>query len=123
MASMFKRVNASETIIGWYHTGGELKSNDLKIHFTMRKYINIPILFVFDCDSDVNELPVKAYLTKKNTKNYFLEEIDKFINIDLSFTATEPETVGVEQCLRNLPDHENLATLKQELQNKKNSLF
>lgn len=123
MASMFKRVNATEMIIGWYHTGGELKSNDIKIHFTMRKYINVPVLFVFNCDSDVNELPVKAYLTKKNSKNNFFEEIDKFINIDLSLTATESETVGVEQCLRNLPDQENLATLKQGLQNKKNSLL
>jgi len=123
MASMFKRVNAMEMIIGWYHTGGELKSNDLKIHFTMRKYINVPILFVFNCDSDVNVLPVKAYLTKKITKNNFVEEIDKFINIDLTLTATESETVGVEQCLRNLPDQEDLETLKQELKTKKNSLL
>merc|ERR1719265_167751 len=99
MASMFKRVNASETIIGWYHTGGELKSNDLKIHNTMRKYINVPILFAFNCDSELNELPVKAYLTRKITKNYFFEEIVEFINVDLSLVATESETVGVEQCL------------------------
>merc|ERR1711939_991108 len=71
MASMFKRVNASETIIGWYHTGGELKSNDLKIHYTMRKHLNVPILFIFNCDSDINELPVKTYLSRKISRNHF----------------------------------------------------
>jgi len=123
MASMFKRVNASETIIGWYHTGGELKPNDLKIHFTMRKYINIPILFVFNCDSDLNELPVKAYLTQKITRNHFIKEVVEFVNLDLTLTATESETIGVEQCLRSLPNQENLSILKKELLNKKNSLL
>jgi len=34
---MFKKVNARERIVGWYHTGPRLKSNDLFIHELIQK--------------------------------------------------------------------------------------
>jgi hypothetical protein len=32
MSTMFKKVNARERIVGWYHTGPKLHQNDIKIN-------------------------------------------------------------------------------------------
>ena len=34
---MFKKVNARERIVGWYHTGPRLKANDMAIHELIQK--------------------------------------------------------------------------------------
>merc|ERR1712137_236879 len=62
MYGMLKRINALEIIVGWYHSGGKLKKNDLNIHNSFRNYISTPILFLFYCDKGYNELPIKAYI-------------------------------------------------------------
>lgn len=36
---MFKKVNARERIVGWYHTGPKLKANDMKIHELIQKHM------------------------------------------------------------------------------------
>lgn len=34
---MFKKVNAKERIVGWYHTGPKLHQNDILINDLMRE--------------------------------------------------------------------------------------
>ena len=38
MYAMFKKVNAKERIVGWYHTGPKLHPNDIAINDLLRKY-------------------------------------------------------------------------------------
>ena len=38
MYQMFKKVNAKERIVGWYHTGPKLHQNDIVINDLIRNY-------------------------------------------------------------------------------------
>ena len=46
MFAMFKKVNAKETIVGWYSTGPKLRPNDLEIHQVIRKYCPNPVYVI-----------------------------------------------------------------------------
>jgi len=122
MFSMFKRVSAVETILGWYHSGGDLKSNDIVIHQSFRRYTRNPLLLVVNVSSVSHELPVKAYLSKKTTAVHSVEEVDTFFNVDVQLVASPPEEVGVEHVLRDVQDQEHVPTLTEELRQKKTGL-
>merc|ERR1719234_414904 len=38
MYNMFRKVNAKERVVGWYHTGPKLHQNDILINDLIRKY-------------------------------------------------------------------------------------
>ena len=48
MYQMFKKVNAKERIVGWYHTGPKLHQNDILINDLMRKYCQQSVLVIID---------------------------------------------------------------------------
>jgi 26S proteasome regulatory subunit N8 len=48
MYNMFKKVNAKERIVGWYHTGPKLHQNDILINDLMRKYCQQSVLVIID---------------------------------------------------------------------------
>jgi len=122
MFGMFKRVNASETILGWYHSGGELKANDITIHQSFQQYCRNPLLLVVNVTATSHELPVKAYLSQKSIAVHTTEEIETFTNLDVILVASPPEEVGVEHVLRDVQDMEHVPTLTMELQQKKTGL-
>ena len=45
MYAMFKKVNAKERILGWYHTGPKLHPNDVAINDLIRKYCKQSVSF------------------------------------------------------------------------------
>ena len=45
MRDMFKKINARERIVGWYHTGPRLRSSDLEINEVVKRYVS-SFLFV-----------------------------------------------------------------------------
>ena len=47
MYAMFKKVNAKERILGWYHTGPKLHPNDVAINDLIRKYCKQSVSFLF----------------------------------------------------------------------------
>jgi len=122
MFGMFKRVNASETILGWYHSGGEVKPNDITIHQSFQQYCRNPLLLVVNVTATSHELPVKAYLSQKSIAVHTTEEIETFTNLDVILVASPPEEVGVEHVLRDVQDMEHVPTLTMELQQKKTGL-
>jgi len=122
MFNMFKRVNASETVLGWYHSGGEVKANDITVHQSFQQYCSNPLLLVINVNATSHELPVKAYLSEKAIAVHTTEEVETFTNLDVILVASPPEEVGVEHVLRDVQDMEHIPTLTMELQQKKTGL-
>lgn len=118
MAGMYKRVAAHEVILGWYHSEGEICGNDILIHQTFRAYTNNPLLLVVNVNDMTEELPCKAYLSKKTIAIHSVEEVDTFFNLDVTLVASVPEEVGVEHVLRDVQDQEHVATLTSEVRQK-----
>lgn len=119
MAGMFKRVTAHEVILGWYHSEGELCGNDILIHQTFRAYTDNPLLLVVNVKEMTEELPCKAYLSRKTVAIHSIEEVDTFYNLDVTLVASVPEEVGVEHVLRDVQDQEHVPTLGAEVNQKR----
>jgi len=119
MFGMKKRVSANEVVLGWYHSAGELCANDIEIHQSFRKYIDDPLLLVINVKDMTEDLPVKAYLSKKSVQTNSVDEQDTFYNLDVELGASEPEEIGVEHVLKDVQDMENVPTLKMELRQKR----
>merc|ERR1739838_1293681 len=61
MYHMFKKVNAKEKIVGWYHTGPKLHSNDIKINDLMRTFCADSVLVIIETESKSVGIPTEAY--------------------------------------------------------------
>ena len=70
MYAMFKKVNAKERIVGWYHTGPKLHPNDIAINDLLRKYCSQSVLVIIDANPRNIGLPTEAY------KGYYQLSID-----------------------------------------------
>ena len=62
MYNMFKKVNAREKIVGWYHTGPKLHPNDIKINELIRNYCPNSVLVIIDAKPKDIGLPTDAYV-------------------------------------------------------------
>ena len=60
MFKMYRKVNAKERIVGWYHTGPELRANDTEINEIFKQYWGGGQTFIF-C----------IFFEKKNSKKNF----------------------------------------------------
>ncbi|CAL4104502.1 unnamed protein product, partial [Meganyctiphanes norvegica] len=58
---MFKKVNAREKIVGWYHTGPKLNQNDIAINDLVRRYCSNSVLVIIDAHASNIGLPTEAY--------------------------------------------------------------
>jgi 26S proteasome regulatory subunit N8 len=61
MYQMFKKVNAKERIVGWYHTGPKLHQNDILINDKIRNYCPQSVLVIIDAEPKTVGLPTEAY--------------------------------------------------------------
>eukprot|EP01104_Vermistella_antarctica_P018808 TRINITY_DN7114_c0_g1_i1.p1 TRINITY_DN7114_c0_g1~~TRINITY_DN7114_c0_g1_i1.p1 ORF type:complete len:379 (-),score=142.99 TRINITY_DN7114_c0_g1_i1:87-1055(-) len=118
MSSMFKKVNAKEKVVGWYHTGPKIRSNDLAVHEIFKRYNPNPTLVIIDVKPEELGIPTKAYVAVEEEK-----EKEKgasrmsFAHIPSSIGALEAEEVGVEHLLRDIKDT-SISTLATRVQNK-----
>jgi len=103
MSAMFKKVNASEKIVGWYSTGPKIKPGDLQIDALVRRYTPNPVLVIVDVKPKALGIPTEAY--------HAVEEIREgqqlqwtFTNVPSEIGASESEEVGVEHLLRDVKD-------------------
>uniref|UniRef100_A0A9J8C9E5 Proteasome 26S subunit, non-ATPase 7 n=1 Tax=Cyprinus carpio carpio TaxID=630221 RepID=A0A9J8C9E5_CYPCA len=94
MYGMFKKVNARERIVGWYHTGPKLHKNDIAINELMKQYC-----------SNSDGTP-----TSKT-----------FEHVTSEIGAEEAEEVGVEHLLRDIKDT-TVGTLSQRITNQVHGL-
>lgn len=62
MYHMFRKINSSERIVGWYTTGQRYKKHDIEINELFRKYEPNSVLVVVDVDHDSEQnLPTECF--------------------------------------------------------------
>ena len=66
---MFKKVNAREKLIGWYHTGPKLRGSDLEINELFKRYTPNPLLVIIDVQPKEVGVPTDAYFAVEEIKD------------------------------------------------------
>merc|ERR1711899_370223 len=116
MYAMFKKVNAKERIVGWYHTGPKLHPNDIAINDLLRKYCSQSILVIVDAKPNRIGLPTEAYKAVEEVHDDGTPTIKTFEHVPSEIGAEEAEEVGVEHLLRDIKDT-TVGTLSQKITN------
>jgi len=104
MNEMFKKINAKERLIGWYHSGPKLKSSDLKINDVFKKYTPNPTLLIVDVKQNGVGIPTDAYIAIEEVKDDGTSTEKTFNHIPSIIEAEEAEEIGVEHLLRDIRD-------------------
>lgn len=105
MGEMFKKINAREVIVGWYHLGPKLRPLDLKINELFKKYTANPLLLIVDVEPrELVGIPTDAYFAVEDIKNDGLAAEKTFVHVPLLIEAEEAEEIGVEHLLRDIRD-------------------
>lgn len=116
MYSMFKKVNAKERIVGWYHTGPKLNQNDISVNELIRKYVHNSVLVIIDAKPKDLGLPTEAYIMVEEVHDDGSPTSKTFEHVLSEIGAEEAEEVGVEHLLRDIKDT-TLGTLSQRVTN------
>lgn len=106
MYNMFKKVNAREKVIGWYHTGPKLHQNDVAINDLVRQYCvkNMSVMVIVDVEPKDVGIPTEAYRVVEEINNDGSPPSKTFEHIASEVGAEEAEEVGVEHLLRDVKD-------------------
>lgn len=116
MYGMFKKVNAREKVVGWYHTGPKLHHNDIAINEMIRKYCPNSVLVVIDAKPKDLGLPTEAYIAVEEVHDDGSPTTKTFDHVPSDIGAEEAEEVGVEHLLRDIKDT-TVGTLSQRVTN------
>lgn len=69
MRDLFKKVNAREKLVGWYHTGPKLRASDLEINDLFKRYTPNPLLVIIDVQPKEVGVPTDAYFAVEEIKD------------------------------------------------------
>ncbi|XP_054165063.1 26S proteasome non-ATPase regulatory subunit 7-like [Oppia nitens] len=116
MYAMFKKVNAKERIVGWYHTGPKLQQNDIAVNELIRKYCQNSVLVIIDAKPKDLGIPTEAYIAVEEVHDDGSPTSKTFEHVVSEIGAEEAEEVGVEHLLRDIKDT-TLGTLSQRVTN------
>merc|ERR1712018_1047808 len=114
MYSMFRKVNAKERVVGWYHTGPKLHQNDILINDLIRKYCPNSVLVIIDPQPTRVGLPTEAYKVVEEIHDDGTPTNKTFEHVPSEIGAEEAEEVGVEHLLRDVKDT-TVGTLSQRI--------
>ncbi len=120
MNDMFKKINAREKLIGWYHSGPKLRASDLEINELFKRYTPNPLLVIIDVQPKEAGVPTDAYFAVEEIKDVgsrhmigkVMLTISKdgtttsktFVHTPSIIEAEEAEEIGVEHLLRDIRD-------------------
>jgi len=104
MNDMFKKVNAKEKLIGWYHSGPKLRASDLEINELFKRYIPNPLLIIIDVQPKEVGVPTDAYFAVEEIKDDGTTTSRTFVHTPSTIEAEEAEEIGVEHLLRDIRD-------------------
>jgi len=122
MLAMFRKVHAKERVVGFYSTGPQIRSNDLRIFDLVKRFvpqgtITPPVFVIIDVRPGRESIPTTAYRVveevdsnvpaagKKGDNGGGAAEVRKtFAHVPSLIGAMEAEEVGVEHLLRNIND-------------------
>uniref|UniRef100_A0A673A791 26S proteasome non-ATPase regulatory subunit 7 n=1 Tax=Sphaeramia orbicularis TaxID=375764 RepID=A0A673A791_9TELE len=99
MYGMFKKVNARERIVGWYHTGPKLHKNDIAINELIKQYCTNSVLVIIDVKPKDLGLPTEAYISVEEIHDDGTPTSKTFEHVTSEIGAEEAEEVGVEHLL------------------------
>lgn len=69
MNDMFKKINAREKLIGWYHSGPKLRASDAEINELFKRYTPNPLLVIIDVQPKEVGVPTDAYFAVEEIKD------------------------------------------------------
>ncbi|KAH7924755.1 Mov34-domain-containing protein [Leucogyrophana mollusca] len=104
MFDMFRKVNARERMIGWYHTGPKLRASDQEINDLFKRFIARPIMVIVDVRPQAVGIPTDAYFAVEEIKDDGTETRKTFLHVPSAIEAEEAEEIGVEHLLRDIKD-------------------
>ncbi|PPQ64788.1 hypothetical protein CVT26_002620 [Gymnopilus dilepis] len=104
MYEMFKKVNARERLIGWYHTGPKLRASDQEINDLFKRFIARPVMVIVDVREQTVGMPTDAYFGVEEIKDDGTETRKTFLHVPSAIEAEEAEEIGVEHLLRDIKD-------------------
>ncbi|KAI9788786.1 MAG: proteasome regulatory particle subunit [Peltula sp. TS41687] len=104
MRDMFKKVNAREKLIGWYHSGPKLRASDLEINELFKRYTPNPLLVIIDVQPKEVGVPTDAYFAVEEIKDDGTTTAKTFVHTPSIIEAEEAEEIGVEHLLRDIRD-------------------
>ena len=104
MREMFKKVNAREKLIGWYHSGPKLRASDLEINELFKRYTPNPLLVIVDVQPKEIGVPTDAYFAIEEIKDDGTSTTKTFVHTPSTIEAEEAEEIGVEHLLRDIRD-------------------
>jgi 26S proteasome regulatory subunit N8 len=104
MNDMFKKVNAREKLIGWYHSGPKLRASDLEINELFKRYTPNPLLVIIDVQPKESGVPTDAYFAVEEIKDDGTATSRTFVHTPSIIEAEEAEEIGVEHLLRDIRD-------------------
>ncbi|KAI8039911.1 26S proteasome non-ATPase regulatory subunit 7 [Drosophila gunungcola] len=116
MYGMFKKVNARERVVGWYHTGPKLHQNDIAINELVRRYCPNSVLVIIDAKPKDLGLPTEAYISVEEVHDDGSPTSKTFEHVPSEIGAEEAEEVGVEHLLRDIKDT-TVGSLSQKITN------
>lgn len=114
MYHMFRKVNAREKIVGWYHTGPKLHPNDIEINELIKKHCTNSVLVIVDAKPKDLGLPTDAYIEVEELHDDGTPPVKTFEHVPSEIGAEEAEEVGVEHLLRDIKD-QTAGTLSQRI--------
>ncbi|KZV85515.1 Mov34-domain-containing protein, partial [Exidia glandulosa HHB12029] len=104
MWEMFKKVNARERMIGWYHSGPKLRASDQEINELFKRFIARPVMVIVDVRQQAVGIPTDAYFAVEEIKDDGTETRKTFLHVPSAIEAEEAEEIGVEHLLRDIKD-------------------
>lgn len=122
MFSLFRKINAKEKVIGWYHTGPKLRPNDIQINELMRRFVPSPIVVIIDVEPKGEGLPTQAYVSVEEVHEDGTPTSKTFAHVSSEIGAEEAEEVGVEHLLRDIKNVSAAESLSQKVQRQLTSL-
>lgn len=104
MNDMFKKINAREKLVGWYHSGPKLRASDLEINELFKRYTPNPLLVIIDVQPKEAGVPTDAYFAVEEIKDDGTTTSKTFVHTPSIIEAEEAEEIGVEHLLRDIRD-------------------
>ncbi|EIW71877.1 26S proteasome regulatory subunit N8 [Tremella mesenterica] len=114
MWRMFRKVNAKERPVGFYHTGPRLRSSDLEITELFKRFCSRPVMVIVDVRASGGRgdtgIPTDAYFAVEEIRDDGTSTQRTFTHVPTTIEAEEAEEIGVEHLLRDISVSPNSGT-------------
>lgn len=102
MRDMFKKINAKEKLIGWYHSGPSLRGADMAINEVLKRFTPHPMLLIVNVNPEKVGIPTDAYFAVDEVKSDGTSAGRTFYHVPGEIRAEDAEEIGVEHLLRDV---------------------